>query len=619
MPAITEAKPRPPAVEARSSRCTGRRLEGLPGGEEFRPAERDDNGTWRPIPLDAGDADVLHHALAAITAFSSETYDALRTIPRNDFAVERPAKDSWSRGDTASTLRMRALAPLRFLARSHGDLPRGARALFLHEHLAPLIDEQDAVRWLRGLRSASPGDSAPPWRGQDASTGPFVSMFASVVRDVLDRMSGWYQPPPETPESVAWRRAFSFAFGIVIIAAVPLRSIYQAFHGTAAIETVEPGLAGTSLAAHAMLAEPWVNLLGTIDPGLPERYRVLMGGVLEHRSLIGCDLYASALAPPARSQLTASPRRSADALETTRKDWPRLGYTTRLDIASRAPANTEIYWAHDVAWQRLDQAAAYVSQAGFALVVTAANNRWGGKHPPHDTHHNGFDFDLDVLIPVRPRDFGDSGGKAEVRTVADLAPMQRFPSKKSEFVDDKGERFALVPLNPRDPRPTAQGLIDRLAIWVALQALQLVGMDDVLYADFGNMGLAARHLAGRFGRSSPPRPVATRYGGLPPSGQLRQLLEPAGHYNHVHAECPRDIVADLSAPPALTGRRSWPALNGSLVDWAEVRDSDPRFLTLMFGTEGAAPRQEALYRTDWSARWKGDGPALLPVWDPTIE
>jgi hypothetical protein len=613
----TEAAPRPPAVEARQGRCPPGRLGALPGGDEFQPVERGEHGVSRVIPLDAGDAELVHRALAAITVFTQESYAALRTIPADDSVAGPPPKDSWSRGDTAATLRQ-ALAPFRFLGEPNDGMDRRARTPFLREHLAPLLDEQGAVSWLGALRSA-PADAAPPWQAPEAggAAGHFVTTFAPVVREFFDRMSGWYEPPPGTPERAMWRYTFSFAFGIVIIAAAPVRSIYHSFHGTAAIETVETGLAAAGQAAQAMLAESWVDLLGAADPGLPGRYRALMAEVLQFRSLIGCDLYASALAPPDRLRPAQSPKHSGEALETTSKDWPKLGFTTRLDLLSHRPDDAEVYWAHDAAWKRLDLAASYVSQAGFALVLTAANNRWDGKHPPHNTHQNGFDFDLDVLIPLRPREFGDAGGKAAFRAVADLAQMQLIPSKKGVILNDKGESFTMVPVNPRDPRPTTQTLLDRLAIWVVLQALQLVGMDDVLYADFANMDLAARHVAGRF-LVSPPRPVAMPGGKLPPRGQVRQLLDPAGHYNHLHAECPRDLVAVPSSPPDFTRQRSWPTLNGSLIDWAKARDADPRFLELMFGPDGAAPPEETRYREDWTGRWKEDGPSLLPVWDPTI-
>jgi hypothetical protein len=100
---------------------------------------------------------------------------------------------------------------------------------------------------------------------------------------------------------------------------------------------------------------------------------------------------------------------------------------------------------------------------------------------------------------------------------------------------------------------------------------------------------------------------------------VRQLVEPTGHNNHIHAECPPDLKPDLSAPPTFTGQRSWTAINGSLVDWAGARDADPRFLDLMFGPVGAGVSLETRYRDDWGARWKADGPSLLPVWDPTLQ
>ena len=588
---------------------------------------RDDDGNWREVPLEATDAACLHASLRAVFEFAWQSYSALRTVPANPWLVDEPPKSAWDLSDTGATLRIRGLAPFKFLAtRPEASPARSERAPFLLRHFFPLLDAVAVEAWLGTL--VKPTTDAPaPWSapplGRDQA--PFLSTFAPVVFPFFNRMSGWWVPPVESPEGSAWRRAFALAYGIAALSAVPLRSIYEYFHGTAAVEVVEPALDAAGQAAAAALAAPWLGPLAAIDPDLPEIFRTLMSEALKRRARQGCDLYAPALAAPVRTQFTAPPP-TTESMAVSSAKWPKLRLARCFEAATVVDygrLDGEVYWAHEVGWERLMQASDYINQAGFALILNAGNNRWGGRHPPHDTHRNGLDFDLDVAVPFAPGDVGAlraGSAKRGFRRIADLAKLQKVSSPKGVFVDEAGQPFNLVPVQGGKPSaPTSQLTVDRLALWVALQALQLVGMDDVLYGDFENMQSSIRHLQGRLAGTSPMRPVATAGRKLPPRGEPRQLLETTEHYNHLHAECPRKLNVSLSAPPGFTGQSDWEALNALLLGWAEERDRDPRFLALMFGADVlSATSLESVYRSYWLERYKTNGPALLPVWDPSL-
>jgi hypothetical protein len=89
-----------------------------------------------------------------------------------------------------------------------------------------------------------------------------------------------------------------------------------------------------------------------------------------------------------------------------------------------------------------------------------------------------------VAIPTIPGDVGAiARGKLDkdFRRIANLIVEKVF-SRNGPFEDEEGNRYALQAV-PGRRGPVSLTLVDRLAFWVALQALHLVGMHDVLYAD----------------------------------------------------------------------------------------------------------------------------------------
>ena len=65
-------------------------------------------------------------------------------------------------------------------------------------------------------------------------------------------------------------------------------------------------------------------------------------------------------------------------------------------------ADAEIFWMLRSLWAPLGTAAALINQAGMRFWFNAANNRWGGRHPPHDTHRLGNSIDFDIGFSWRP-------------------------------------------------------------------------------------------------------------------------------------------------------------------------------------------------------------------------
>src|SRR5436190_24276609 len=119
-----------------------------------------------------------------------------------------------------------------------------------------------------------------------------------------------------------------------------------------------------------------------------------MWRAIARRSQSGCELYGDAMQTPRRVQFASGPTEE-DTLESSTTNGPALTFRKSIQASTVIETKTksldpEVYWAHEVAWQRLTQASNYANQAGFAFVINAANNRWGGRHPPHTTHENGF-------------------------------------------------------------------------------------------------------------------------------------------------------------------------------------------------------------------------------------
>jgi hypothetical protein len=147
-----------------------------------------------------------------------------------------------------------------------------------------------------------------------------------------------------------------------------------------------------------------------------------------------------------------------------------------------------------------------------------------------------------------------------------LARRRRVDTPRGEFTDERGRRFDLIPQRGEGPRSHTK--VDRLALWITLQAMQVAGMNNVLYADFENMDESLRHLVGRLlGQSL--QTVATRFGNLPRPGDPRRLFEPVGHFDHLHAEAAAIDAAQPVLPAPLLALVPGTVCMHAFMSWLE--------------------------------------------------
>jgi hypothetical protein len=291
---------------------------------------------------------------------------------------------------------------------------------------------------------------------------------------------------------------------------------------------------------------------------------------------------------------------------------PRLHFTAGADY-------DEIYWMDAASWKQFLGAALLVNQSGVSLAVTAGSNRWGGRHPPHATHRSGKEIDLDWSYFV--------AGTSEERTVPNLQQMERVnygpDDPRGQFVDpakkDKASgrpmTFAFVPVGKQgDAAPVTQVGFDALATWVVVQALPFVGFTKLLYSDTQNMAEALRHLQEAFPELPVPSvwPHKAETSELKPPVSQIALVEPSGHFNHLHAEASGNPAVDDPASPFRINR----ATLMRLYALARARDTDPAFRARFFPGSVAATRSNVDVGNweAWQARAASPAPALFPVW-----
>lgn len=441
--------------------------------------------------------------------------------------------------------------------------------------------------------------------------------------------------------------AISAAMGAILLCAFPLWTVYSALHGLAAHNRVVPrlqaslpvagraldGMIGSVVAtAAATQAAGFAAILSRLSTSLRQALNQKAGPYLDafganaqsiftlrtqlresdlNAQVSSIQFWAHAAAGKTEVSLGAGPVQVGDP------SFPYLG-----GIYFNAPACTQArsFLALPDAWAALAQAARFVSQAGFWLYVNAANNPYGGRHPPHDTHFNGGDFDLGwTYIGVNPI---DPDPRSEANKHENLARMRKAKPQSGYypiFSDPvKKEDYTLIPIPEDRQMPPTHAGIQKLAFHVVVQAVALSGLRRYLYADaqnmryaLSNLGLAASYLASQLNIADPRLDPwdGTNKAAIP-------VTEAMAHYNHLHGELFRR--AAFTPNPILEGMNFQKFLS-FIYKLAIERDQDTAFYTEMLQPRYGVQRNESEakikpFRDAWCARSKAGLPSLLPVW-----
>ncbi len=417
-------------------------------------------------------------------------------------------------------------------------------------------------------------------------------------------------------------QATAITYGIAALASVPVETLYENTHGSAVIEELLPRLDATRLAASAVIDEATGAIRGLVGPAVAATLSRCWSDLLALRARADCGALAKgvqtslgriAIGPAAvpASPITAQvPRDGAAAVE--------LRVEPRVRFAA-GPEYAEIYWMDSVLWGQFLGAALLINQSGVLLSVTAGSNRWGGRHPPHMTHRSGKEVDLDWSYYV--------AGTKQERTVPNLQKMERKDygpdDPRGQFVDpgkvDKKSgrpmTFAFEPAKKSgNTAPSTQQGFDALSTWIVVQALPFSGFSRFLYSDTRNMAEALTHLKKAFPSLPVPTvwPLMAETSEVKPPVSQTALVEPEGHFDHLHAEGWEQPPFDDPASPF----RIDAATLARLYALARARDADPAFRARFF-PESISPTRSNVDSANWAAwetRAKSSEPALFPVW-----
>lgn len=460
----------------------------------------------------------------------------------------------------------------------------------------------------------------------------FISESAVAINAYLDVLDAVVLHA--TTDSALQATLRAVGYGVIALGLVPVACLYDGFHGTCTIETLIPALywSGQQLRRFArgglpaVLAPLRASVAAAFDDSAAEQEATVafetvtnafgmwildVCDVLEEHSRLFLRLVAAQsggrVRTPARVTAEGEWRIPIDASmgSPQRKELRAaelIGYVPTGGGKTQRDTAAEVFWMLQSTWPRIGTAIALVNQAGMRCWFNAANNRWGGHHPPHIVHRQGCSFDMDVGFGWEP------GHKV---------PNVRKRGADGGFLDDQ------YPGN-RDLPNCLLGM-NRVAGWVLVQAFIIVGISQYLYGDAALVGEASRHLAGYFN--------------LPHPAHMDGILDAEGHSDHWHFE------VLTRTPPNRLEPFVWEAntrdLFSLLYALAQNRDADDTFWRKMTGLE-KAPTQESdfdtypegwehtqwdtekeLWKKWWRRRSEASGVPLLPVWttkdvDPNV-
>lgn len=490
------------------------------------------------------------------------------------------------------------------MERWHGDPPAGARAaasarmeaFVAHE---PTSSQLPIVRFRDGVAPANLFIS---------EVAVSASGYLRAIDPILRIVAG--------PLGLAGALR-GVAYGMVVLALVPVFCLYDNYHGTCVIEELLPRLSN-SLAVMAEYARRSLpvklvpRLQGRLLPEDDGRVVTLLDAF---------SAFAASLAGATRDSHDRLLHVAADQggrVRTPKRFTKSGSWTFNIKEGSEdstlaehtAPEmleypvvkgrrvssydeSKEIYWILPALWTPVATALALCNQAGMRVWFNAANNRWGGKHPPHDTHRQGASLDVDVGFAWL------EGSK--VPNVKKRDP-QHVPLPDN-----------LVPRNSSNAECLQS--MDRIAGWILTQAFLLVGVRYFVYGDWALVEEAAAHLAAQVNIERPAR--------------LDGRVDVLGHNDHWHFEM--SVGDRASGVDPYLWQASDPDLLSHLYALAVERDKNIAFWRTMAGPLKDPPTQESDFSNvrdaeNWQRWWSWGhgskseaGLPLLPVWAPAAE
>ena len=223
---------------------------------------------------------------------------------------------------------------------------------------------------------------------------------------------------------------------------------------------------------------------------------------------------------------------------------------------------------------------ALVNQAGMRFWFNAANNRWGGAHPPHRVHRQGCSFDFDVGYGWRP---DDKVPNTKKRDAVGRAMSEEVVPKNKDYVD-------------------CLHRVDRLAGWIGTQAWLLVGVSQYLYGDAALVTEAYKHLESRLAEAKQSIVMPAR---------LDPVIDAQGHFDHWHFEVLAGPAPGRSTRTA--SRWTTPTCSTGCAPGPTARDADPVFWKKFAGLKEAPAKLDDFNKlpdaVDWKRWWsRGHAP-----------
>jgi hypothetical protein len=524
------------------------------------------------------------------------------------------AKSSWER--TNGTM----LSNLREVDAAEAFVVAFFTPLLEAKQLSDQLTDQTIFGTQALLEVPTSGPSLQPIRPltQVSFTGPPIPNFLLVYAGVFT----WFHDllvsqglPLNVADAVA-----SYTMGTFLVCSFPLWTVYHELHGKMAFDRVLERLQESVDECQDMGIKVLSTVLATPRPTTPVDSAqtvslwldVLAAALRNKRG----DLPAfAALCQQVNSERIRLPADQLNADLKAEGFWTEgagkktvvnfgkipsgtpaanvLSYVGEVRYAADETIQERSFWAPRSTWTLLTRAVRLISQAGFHTYITAVDNPYGGRHPPHLTHRGGFEVDLVWTVTSQPGD-----------TVNNLAQSNIRYGHGFLFDVNTQRYFDVQPVKDnRHWESVSHTGLAELSTRVALQAIALAEFARYLYLDFLNMKFAAQDLALALGDKS-LNPFA---GGGP-----IPVVEGLGHYNHLHVEAPS---SQLKAPKYFTQR-----VLTILFHLALLRDQDDDFLSSMFEPQDTAfptkAQEDAAteFQGQWIAASSHEQPSLLPVW-----
>jgi len=489
---------------------------------------------------------------------------------------------------------------------------------YLDGFLMPLLDSERfdaAVRVGQTFLRRYPGGSAlasqPP--SDPAYIDYALRAFTGTFEEVDDALVAAFSVPDVPP------RVANLVVGVVVLCTVPIWAIYHHFHGTAAYAAVSHQLADVLAAGRTTVRMFHQGLVRQVAAGqnftTDEEY-LLVTVISVLHSMINVRLAYLAQFERDTSSLPPRIRFTADALDQQMRRtafWVsgppgervvQLGRPREPNLEAKPfPYHGSIvyeggerlhsrsFYALPDGWAVFEDFCRLVCQAGFTVTVTACGNAFGGRHPPHDTHRSGLEFDVDWAFTSDSRD--------RVRNLA----RRRKRYGTGIFRDVERDKYFSLEEIPGDKTPPTHIYIEALSALVAFQAAALSGLRRYLYVDVENMILAADYLGWIVDRALFAE--VGRKANIP-------VIEGLGHFNHLHGEVPSPAVSRIDSE----------VLTRVFVQ-ALIRDKNPDFssyyLRAPVGASPASVDRVRRFGELWAQRSVDGLPALRPVWLPAEE